>query len=171
MTCQCIGRSPNLVIVELEPQAFAGGSDIRIQRLRALPTAKLQCPVGFAIHAFLWHVGIELEWPPDYVRTESISEMLQPIMQPVLADVTPRADQIGVDFDAYGSYEHFFRSVKPYERLLRSPFTLAMKSNLRFPPALRVCGQARQALKRSQGHQERVEGFGRVQPARRQVRR
>src|SRR5208283_577319 len=45
------------------------------------------------------HVGIELERTPDDLGRELRAEQFEASLHPPFADVTPRADEVGVDFD------------------------------------------------------------------------
>src|SRR5574341_763746 len=96
-----VRRALDAVEGELDALAPALGDDARIELARALERPELGLAVLGPRHAFLGHAGIQLERQPADLDIELAAEELERLLEAALADVAPRADDVGGDFDLH----------------------------------------------------------------------
>src|ERR1700736_4254713 len=99
MTRPRIGRYQYPIVIKLHPERPADLRNFTIHGLRAFPAPELRGAISLSIQPRLWHIRIQLKRAPDDVGQFIRAQCFQPGLQSAPADVAPRADQVGKDFN------------------------------------------------------------------------
>ncbi len=87
------------IVTELNSNTFPGGGDLRVHRQRPLPTPELFAAIQLPVQSLARHVRIELERMPRARDLHVSGQLPECFFHAPLANVAPRADEVGVNGD------------------------------------------------------------------------